>query len=208
MRSTFSATLRAILFLTIPASVGLFVLRVPLIRMLLERGEFGTASTAAVAYALAFYAWGLVGHAAVEIAARAFYALHNTLIPVAVGVGAMALNIVLSLLLRGPLGFGGLALANTVATGLEMVVLLVLLRRPLGGLEGRRVGLAALRSVLISGLMAPSLAGLLSRWPDAHPLLLGSGGIMLGGLIYLLGMWTLQAEELQAFLRLLRGHRG
>jgi len=207
MRSTFSATLRAILFLTIPASVGLFVLRVPLIRMLLERGEFGTASTAAVAYALAFYAWGLVGHAAVEIAARAFYALHNTLIPVAVGVGAMALNIVLSLVLRGPLGHGGLALANTVATGLEMVVLLVLLRRRLGGLEGRRVGLAVLRAVLISGLMAPSLAGLLSRWPDAHPWLLGSGGVMLGGLIYLLGMWMLQAEELQALLDLLRGQR-
>jgi len=204
MRSVFGDTLRAILFLTIPASVGLFVLRVPLIRLLLERGAFGAASTAAVAYALSFYAWGLIAHAAVEIACRAFYALHDTLTPVLVGLGAMALNIVLSLALRGPLRHGGLALANTVATGLEMLVLLVLLRRRLGGLEERRVGLAAGRAVLVSGAMALLLAALLARWPGASPLLLGGGGIVLGGAVYLLGMWALRADELRALPMLLR----
>lgn len=204
MRAVFSATLRAILFLTIPASAGLFVLRVPLIRMLLERGAFGAASTAAVAYALAFYAWGLIAHAAVEISCRAFYALRDTLTPVLVGLGAMALNIILSLALRGPLLHGGLALANTVATGLEMVALLALLRRRLGGLEERRVMLAAVRAALVSGVMALSLAALLIRWPGASPLLLGGGGIVLGGAVYLLGMWALRADELRALPMLLR----
>jgi putative peptidoglycan lipid II flippase len=204
MRSTFSATLRAILFLAIPASAGLFALRVPLTRMLLERGEFGSASTTAVASALAFFAWGLVGHAVVEIAARAFYALHDTLTPVAIGVGVMVLNMLLSLVLMGPLLHGGLALANTLATSLEMVVLLVLLRRRLGGLEGRRLGPGVLRAVVVSGLMVPALVGLQSRWPAAHPLLLGSGGIILGSVFYLLGMWILKAEETQALLRQFR----
>jgi putative peptidoglycan lipid II flippase len=208
MRSTFSATLRGILFLAIPASVGLFVLRVPLIRMLLERGEFGPASTAAVATALAYYSWGLVGHSVVEIASRAFYALHNTFIPVAVGVAAMALNIILSLLLRGPLGFGGLALANTVATSLEMVALLALLGRRLGGLEGRRVWRSSMRSLVVSGVMAPIMAGLLSGLGGAHPVLVGVVGIALGGLIYLLGMWLLRAEELRSLLGMLMSRRG
>jgi putative peptidoglycan lipid II flippase len=204
MRSVFGSTLRGILFLAIPASVGLFALRVPLTRMLLERGEFDRASTASVAYALAFYSWGLVGHAVVEIAARAFYALHDTRTPVAIGVGTMVLNIVLSLLLMGPLLHGGLALANTVATGLEMVVLLVLLRHRLGGLEERKLRGAVLRAVLVSGLMAPVLTGLLSRWPDGHPWLLGIGGLLLGGVFYLLGMWLLQADELRALVGMVR----
>jgi len=207
MRATFSATLRAILFLTIPASMGLFVLRVPLIRLLLERGAFGPASTAAVAYALAFYAWGLIAHAVVEIACRAFYALHDTLTPVLVGLSAMALNILLSLALLGPLRHGGLALANTVATSLEMLVLLMLLRRRLGGLEEQRVSLAAGRATLASCTMGLLLAALLANWPQASPLLLGGGGIALGSAVYLLGMSALRAEELRALPKLLRGQR-
>jgi putative peptidoglycan lipid II flippase len=207
MRATFSGTLRSILFLSIPASVGLFVLRVPLVSTLLERGEFDRTSTAAVATALAFYAWGLVGHSVVEIAARAFYALHNTLTPVLVGVGAMVLNILLSLLLRGPMGFVGLALANTVATSLEMVAMLWLLARKLDGLEGRRVAAATMRSLLVSAVMAPALTGLLAGWPAAPPWLLCIGGILLGGVFYLLGMWLLQAEELRSLLGMLRDRR-
>jgi len=208
MRSTFSATLRGILFLAIPAGVGLFVLRVPLIRMLLERGEFGTTSTAAVSVALAYYSWGLVGHSVVEIASRAFYALHNTFIPVAVGVAAMALNIILSLLLRGPMGFAGLALANTVATSLEMIVLLVLLGRRLDGLEGQRVWRSAMRALVVSGVMALILAGVLSGLGGAHPVLAGVVGIGLGSLVYLLGMWLLRAEELRSLLGMLVARRG
>jgi putative peptidoglycan lipid II flippase len=208
MRAVFGSTLRAILFLAIPASVGLFALRVPLTRMLLERGAFDRRSTAAVGVALAFYAWGLVGHSVVEISARAFYALHDTRTPVAIGVGAMALNIVLSLLLMGPLLHGGLALANTLATSLEMVVMLLLLRRRLGGLEERRLRGAALRALVVSGLMAPVLGGLLGGFPRAHPWLLGVGGICLGGLFYLVGMWLVQADELQGLLRMVRSRRG
>jgi putative peptidoglycan lipid II flippase len=76
LRHTVSSTLRGVLFLTIPAAAGLFVWRVPLIRMLLERGEFTARSTQMTAAALAFFAFALIGHSVVEIVARAFYALH------------------------------------------------------------------------------------------------------------------------------------
>jgi putative peptidoglycan lipid II flippase len=84
----------------------------------------------------------LVGHCVVEIVSRAFYALHDTKTPVSVGVLAMSLNIGFSLLFStffiqaGWMPHGGLALANSLATGLEMAALLVIMRRRLNGLQG------------------------------------------------------------------------
>ena len=78
LRQTVTATLRGVLFLAIPAAVGLLVWRTPLVRLLLERGEFTAESTALTTAALAFYSFGLIGHSAVEILARAFYALTNS----------------------------------------------------------------------------------------------------------------------------------
>jgi putative peptidoglycan lipid II flippase len=150
---TLDRTLRTILFLTLPAAVGLYVLRVPLIQILLERGNFTAESTAAVAYALQFFALGLVAHALVEIIVRVFYALHDTLTPVIIGIGAMLLNILLSLWWIGWLGYGGLALANSIATGLEMIVLLALLGRRLGALPMRSIIASGLRSGLAAGVM-------------------------------------------------------
>ena len=146
LRRVFGSTLRGVLFLAIPAAVGLFVWRVPLVQALLERGEFTERSTLLTVSALAFYAFGLVGHSAIEIFARAYYALHDTRTPVIVGIAAMALNIVLSLWLRIPLALAGLALANTIAATLEMLLMAILISRRLGGLEWPQLFATVLKS--------------------------------------------------------------
>jgi putative peptidoglycan lipid II flippase len=145
MRSSLNATLRAVLYLATPAAVGLIILRVPLVQLIFERGAFTRTSTDMVAWALALFALGLPAHCVVEIVVRAFYAMHDTKTPVAIGVGAMGLNVLLSLLFiaafeaLGWMTHGGLALSNSLATSAEMAVLLILIRRRLGGLEGRRL---------------------------------------------------------------------
>ena len=96
MRNSLSATLRGILLLSIPASIGLVLLRKPIITILYQRGEFTSYSTKLVAWALLWYGIGLVGHAMVEILARAFYALHDTKTPVLIGIAAMSLNVIFS----------------------------------------------------------------------------------------------------------------
>jgi putative peptidoglycan lipid II flippase len=172
MRSTLAATLRAVLYLAVPAAVGLLVLRVPLVQLVFERGAFTATSTEMVAWALALFSLGLPAHAVVEITVRAFYALHDTRTPVAIGIGAMVLNILLSLaLIRafesvGWLPLGGLALSNSLATSVEMAILLVIIRRRLQGLEGlqmaaslARVGLATLMMAGVAGSVAKLLAG-------------------------------------------------
>jgi putative peptidoglycan lipid II flippase len=210
MRGTLVATLRTVFFLCVPAMAGMVLLARPLVGLLFERGAFGASSTEAVAWALALYALGLVGHAGLEVIARAFYALHDTFTPVWVGALAMGLNVALSLTLPGVFRqagwppFGGLALANSVAALLEMVALLALIQRRLGGLEGRRMLVAFGRSGLAALAMGAALAGWQALLPGAGTLLLGGGGIVVGTVVYLGAALALRAEEPRAVLRLIR----
>jgi putative peptidoglycan lipid II flippase len=213
MRSTLAATLRAIFALCLPATVGLVVLGRPLVVLLFERGAFEATSTEAVVWALALYALGLVGHAGLEIIARAFYALHDTLTPVWVGGLAMGINVALSFTLPGVFGsagwppHAGLALANSVATLLELVALLALIRRRMGrtgdqhGLEGRRTLVAFVKSGLASLAMGAALVGWQTILPGAEDLVLGGGGVVLGAAVYVGVALLLGVEELEAAAR-------
>jgi putative peptidoglycan lipid II flippase len=202
MRRTLAATLRAVFSLALPATVGLLVLGRPVVRLLFERGAFEAASTEAVAWALAFYAVGLVGHAGLEIIARAFYALHDTLTPVWVGGLAMGINVALSLTLPGVFrlagwpAHAGLALANSVATLLELVGLLVLIRQRMDGLEGRRTLIALAKSGLAALAMGAALAAWQTALPGTDALVVGGGGVALGAAVYLGMALVLRVEEL------------
>jgi putative peptidoglycan lipid II flippase len=161
MRSSLSATLRGVVLLSLPATFGLIILRSPIISMLFERGEFDATSTQMVAWALLWYAVGLVGHSLVEITSRAFYALHDTKTPVVIGTIAMSMNVLFSFLfsrLFAQIGwqpFGGLAFANSLATSMEMVALLFLMHRRLHGLNGKD---------LLRGIIKTAVATLAMSW--------------------------------------------
>jgi len=207
MRTSLAASLRGVLLLSIPATFGLVILRTQLITALYQRGEFTSFSTQLVAWALLWYAIGLVGHSVVEIVARAFYALHDTKTPVFVGVGAMSLNILFSLLFStlfsrlGWLPLGGLALANSLATALEMVALLWIMRRRLAGLEGASIakaaGLASLAAVVMSGVMIFWMNG--STGQPAWLVVIV--GILLGVIVYGLLLYLLRVEELRMLIK-------
>ncbi len=163
MRHSLAATLRGALVLSLPASIGLIILRRPIIQLLYQRGAFDERSTDLVAWALLWYAVGLVGHALVEILSRAFYSLHDTKTPVLVGAAAMSLNIIFSYFFSsafrqfGWMPHGGLALANSAATGLESVGLIFLMHRRLSGLELGEVLDGLGKSLLASLGMGASL---------------------------------------------------
>lgn len=206
LRSSLADTLRGILLLSLPATVGLILLRQPVVAMLFQRGEFGQADTLLVSWALLWYAAGLVGHSVVEIASRAFYAVHDTRTPVAVGVGAMGLNAALSLWLpgvfmaRGWFPLGGLALANSAATFLEMLVLLYLMRRRLKGLEERGLLVGLAQAGAAAALMGLGLWWWLGATAGQSVWLIGVGGIALGGLIYGAAVWALRVPEVHEVL--------
>lgn len=211
LHRTLDRTLRTVLFLTLPAAVGLFVLRVPLIQVLLQRGNFDADSTAAVAYALQFYALGLVAHALVEIVVRVFYALHDTLTPVLIGVGAMSLNILFSLIWIDQLGYGGLALANSVATTVEMIVLLWLLKRRISGFSFASLITGSIRSAAAAAVMGLVVWGWLiwlggqTGWVSWLPVgwMAALTGMAVAVVTYSGAALLLGAEELRTALSLL-----
>lgn len=209
LRGSLVASLRGILFLALPATVGLIFLRQPIVALMFEYGRFDARSTEMVAWALLWYAAGLIGHCVVEIFSRAFYALHNTIIPVVVGVLAMALNIGLSIFFAGwfeRIGWmphGGLALANSLATGLEAVVLWVLMRHRLDGIEGKQIFQGTWQALLGAGIMGLALWIWLDQMGNASAWIVGLGGVFIGGLIYGLMLLTLRVNEVQSMIRII-----
>jgi putative peptidoglycan lipid II flippase len=210
MRASLAASLRGVLLLALPAAAGLILLRVPVIRLLYSSAVFDERSVQLVAWALLWYGLGLVGHSVVEIVSRAFYALHDTRTPVLVGVAAMSLNIVFSLLFSawfariGWMPHGGLALGNSLATFLEMLALLYLMRRRLEGLEGAAILKAVGKSALAVGGMGLALGlwlGQSGGLPAAVQVAVGlaAGALVYGGLAALL-----RVPEVYQVVRLVR----
>lgn len=209
MRHSLASSLRSILFLSLPAALGLILLRVPLVSLLFQRGEFDERSVALTAWALLWFSLGLVSHSLLEIIVRAFYAMQDTRTPVMVGAAAMGLNVLFSLTLPGlfsRLGWmphGGLALANTLATTLEVGVLLWMMRKRLNGIEGGHVLRGTAKSVAATVAMSAALAGWLG-WMQTHSAWrVGLGGIGIGGVVYGLIMLLLKVEEGRGLLDLL-----
>jgi putative peptidoglycan lipid II flippase len=199
VRASLSASLRGVLMLSIPAAVGLILLRRPLVDTLYPALDENAAGL--LSWALLWYAAGLVGHAGVEVLARAFYALHNTKTPVKIGAAAMALNILFSLVLislfprLGWAPHGGLALANSMATGLEMLGLLYLMRRRLGGLQGRQIADTVVKTTLAAAGMVVVLLGWF-RLAEALPVWLTLvGGVAVGGVVFAVMALLLRIPE-------------
>lgn len=201
MRASLAALLRGVLLMAVPASLGMVLLAKPIVAFIFQRGAFTLQSTELVAWALAWYAAGLVGHSVVEIVSRAFYALHDTKTPVFVGITAMSLNIALSILFSrlfisiGWMPHGGLALANSLATFLESFALLFFMRRRLSGLEERNVLNGLLKALLAGGVMAAAIWGWIFATSKAGNWLITLGGIVIGVLIYGLILSALRVPE-------------
>lgn len=200
-RDTFSTAFRATLYLAIPAAVGLFILGSPLVALLFQRGEFDAQSTAETAWALQFYALALFAHAGLEIITRAFYALHDTKTPVVVSVGAMALNIALSLVLIAPLAQGGLALANSTATILEVLALLLILWRRMGGIDERRIVISVARIAVAAMAMGLPLLLFANYFATRNAIFVAVVGTALGTAIYFVVTVLLRSEEIAFVLR-------
>ena len=153
LKRTLSRGLRTIFFVMFPATAGLIALRTPIIRLIFEHGSFDAVATDNTAFALMFYAVGLFAFAGSRALAFAFYALKNTKTPVIVAACAMIANIGISLALMSPLRQGGLALASSISSTLNMVALWILLSREIGGFGLKQIASAAFKMCALALVM-------------------------------------------------------
>lgn len=210
MAATVRRALGAILFLMAPAAAALIGAGLPLVQAALQRGRFGPESSALTAVALAFYAAGLPAHGGIEILTRSFFALHDTRTPVAVGVAAMVVNIVLATAMVGSLGHVGIALAMTLSATAEALALVVLLRRRLPGVLGGELAFSVTRTAVASAallaVVLPAVAVL--RGLALPPALQLAGAAVAGGGVYVAVAFVMRSPELHSVVGMVRAKLG
>jgi putative peptidoglycan lipid II flippase len=153
-RRTLVHALNLVFVLCIPSAVGLAVLGRPIIALIFEHGRFTAFDTLQTGNALAAYAVGLAGYAAVKVLSPAFYAFGETRTPMLISLGSIAVNYIMNSILVGPFGHVGLAVSTSCVALVNFLLLGIFMRRRLGRLGGRELSSKALRIAATSVPMA------------------------------------------------------
>ncbi|MEW6524646.1 MAG: murein biosynthesis integral membrane protein MurJ [Bacillota bacterium] len=200
--------LRMVALITLPASVGLMVLREPIIRLLFQRGQFDARSTQLTAVAVLCYGLGMLFHASNQVLVRGFHSMQDTVRPVLISGGTVCINLVFAVLLVRPLGHAGLALANSIGALSGFVLLVALLRNTVPLPHGpflRTMGRLAVSSVIMGLAAVFTHRGaqwvFRGRWGG---LLEVGAAIGVGCLVYAIMLWRLGVDDLQPVLALVR----
>ncbi len=149
---TFSKAFCYIIYLTVPISVIFLLLRAQIVRIVLGTGEFGWPATIATARTLGFFAISIFAQSLILLLARAFYALHNTKIPVIISIASLIVNVILALILSKTLGVAGLSLAYSCASFLNMFALLIILRLKFSDLNDSYIIKCILKVIVASAI--------------------------------------------------------
>ena len=210
-RETLGHALRLVFFITTPATVGMILLRVPIIEVFFQRGAFDHRTTLMTAQALLFYSLGLWAFSASRVMLSAFYAFQDTKTPVQVATITMIANALLSLLLMGPLRHGGLALSLSLSSTLQLLLLIIILSRRGDLLDLKPMISSAARSLAASAVMGFVLYDLNGRWLSpgvpgsfwSHALTL-AGVITVGVAVYFVMARIFRCPEISSILSLFK----
>ena len=218
LRRTLRQGLAAVAFLSVPATVGLVVLRIPIVRLLFERGRFDAGDTAHTATALALYAIGLVAYTGVKVLAPAFYAVGRPKVPLLASVSAVITNLLVVVTLHASIGYRAIALGTALGSLVNASMLIGVFQRRTGGLVTRPLLVAMAKIVAASGAMgavAYLALGAAERLTGHEGLIAqlvtGMGPILAAGAVYFAAAHLLRIEEARtivgAVLRRLRPRR-
>lgn len=220
LKATMNHALRTLLFVMVPASIGLLTLADPLVRMIYGSGRFDALAAAHTSVALRFYAPGLMVFCLAKVFVPAFYALQDTRTPFAVALRAVALNFALNVLfvLTWPEDYkhAGLAFSTVISEAMNGLTLGYLLHRRLGSPGWRSIFAATGRALLCAGVMAsallfvaPLLEGTLKTRLPAKPAEVAGalGAVFIGIAIYFATAAMIRAPELRFALDAFRRRR-
>lgn len=209
LRATFAHALKLVFFITLPAMVGLIVLREPIVALLFQRGDFDARTTQLTASALLYYGLGLWAFSAVRIVLNTFYALKDTRTPVRMAVISIAANAAMGAVLMWPMKHNGLALALSLASVLNLGLLTHALRKRLGSLGWRLIATSVAKSGLCAVFMGIAV-WMLAQWiipaASGHWLsaLLGLMICLIAGIVVFTGLaYCIKVPELKTALQMI-----
>ena len=190
-----SFAMRSIFFIIFPATAGLIALRVPIVQLLFERGEFDALSTVRTASVLLYYTIGLFAYSGQKLIVTGFYALEDTKTPMKVGAWTLFLNIVFNLILMGPMKESGLALATSISGIFNFLALIYLFQKRIAGFPLGEIlkssGRILAASLITGGLTAVFYQGIYGAAPVVSQtvrLLVSVFGSMAGSALVYLGL--------------------
>lgn len=202
-RESLRFALVLILLVTIPASLGLVLCNQAVYSLFFMRGNFSSFDVSQAALALSWYAPGLLFVGISRVVVPSFYAMKDTRTPVLVSFWTLLVNVVAGLLLMQYMGHAGLALALTIASVFNAVVLTLLLSRRLGDLNLSALLRTTLRMIPGLCFMAIVVVMILGQvnWllPGSFGMrfvLLGSA-VLCGSLVYVASLWIFGVKEIQ-----------
>ncbi|HZI89502.1 MAG TPA: murein biosynthesis integral membrane protein MurJ [Candidatus Polarisedimenticolia bacterium] len=206
LKRTISFSLRFGLFLTLPATMLLVALAHPIVALLYQHGRFLSTDSWETAHALWGYALGLSAFSAVRVLVPVYYSLGMTRVPVTISFVTIAVNIGLNVALMGPLRHGGLALATSIASVLNFVLLFEFLRRKIGPMGGRLLARSGLKILLASLLAAGAAYGVATGLERTiglasvgERLLVVLAGLAAATVVYVTATFTLRIQESAPF---------
>jgi len=206
LKNTFDHALKFVFFISIPAMVGLIVLREPIVTLLFQRGAFDAQATRLTAEALLYYSLGLWAFSAVRIVAAAFFAMQDTRTPVKMAGLSILANVILGVVLMKPLDHSGLALATSLSSILNLGLLVRALQNKLGSLGWRSIGRSFGRTLVSSLSMGVAVWAVgLKIIPAQNPTLTGllggvAGCVIIGICTYAGASYILKSPELNVVL--------
>ncbi len=206
LKNNFSYTIRLMLFITLPSAIGLIVLREPIIKLLFGRGVFDSESVRLTASALFYYCTGLWAFSCVRIVVSIFYSLQDTKTPVIAAAISIVFNIIFSIILMRYLAHGGLALATSLSSVVNLLILYKILEKRLGDIRIKEISASFAKSLFCSFLMGICVYifsfFILSKKSGALFLLIVVlGGIAVGAVLYAGFSYIMKSKELRALLK-------
>jgi putative peptidoglycan lipid II flippase len=218
MKHTFAFSLRMVSFITIPASIGLILLRRPIIQVLFQHGSFMAESTTLTAHALFLYALGLPAYAAIKLITPMYYSTQDTLTPARVGFYALGVNVVLNTcflyFLFRYLANGTPALASSLTAYFNFILLLAIFRKRYGAL-GMRSVVASLSKMAWSAAAMACGCVVMLRYSNFESVdsLVGRAALLAVMILISLAVYfglarLLRCEELPEMMSLLRSGEG
>ena len=210
-RRTLAHSLALVFLLCIPSAAGLAVMGRSIVALVFEHGKFTAFDTVQTANALAAYAIGLTGYAAIKVLSPAFYALNDARTPMLVSLGSIGVNYAMNSLLVSRFGHVGLAFSTSAVALVNFLLLALLMRRRIQRLEGRRLGSTVAR-ILAASLLMAAAAWLVSELAATLPvrglvlhLVQVTGGIASAALVFYSACRLFGVHELDEAIHAITG---
>lgn len=202
----FSQTFRQILFFVVPLSIFIIILRAQIVRVVLGAGKFDWEDTVLTFQTLGILSISLFAQSLIPLLTRSFYALHNTKIPFYTAIISETANIIMVIILIQKYQIIGLAIAFSIASVINMFLLLIILRKKLGKLDDKNI-ISSIMKILIASIVSGLATQLsknfvghfvdLDKFWEVFLQLAASGGM--GLMIFIYICYMLRLEEFHYF---------